>query len=105
LLLARAADLLNVYISLVILGWERSPRQVVMLESHEQGPLDMLWPVVAAGGGTAVLPAVRRAMQQPGGHPWDARLEDAAASSLGSGRGGASGRLLVRRASEYEVSC
>ena len=93
------ADLLNVYITLVLLGWEGQARQVVMLDSHPPGPLDVLWPVAAAGGGTAALAAVRLARQQQGGgsssgsrsHPWDVAMQ-----SGGSGAGGGT-TPLVRR--------
>jgi hypothetical protein len=101
----RPADLLNVYITLILLGWEGKARQVVMLDSHPPGPLDVLWPVAAAGGGSAALAAVRLARQQQGGggggggssgsrnHPWDVALQSG--GSLGSGPGGTT--PLVRR--------
>lgn len=98
-------DLLNVYISVAVMGWQSCARQVVILDNHPPGPLDMLWPVVAAGGGSAVLPAVRQLLQQPGAHPWDVRLQDAGADSgVGVDVGGPDGRLLVRKVSDFKVS-
>ena len=65
-------DMLNVYITLRMLRWDvHAPRQVILLDSHPQGPLDGLWPAVAAGGGASLLdgPAEGKA---PGldWHPW-----------------------------------
>ncbi|KAL0034323.1 hypothetical protein WJX77_009296 [Trebouxia sp. C0004] len=48
-------DLLNVYISLRMLGLENQSRQVIMMDRHMAGPLDGLWPAVAAGAGFAAL--------------------------------------------------
>ena len=49
-------DLLNVYITLRMLGWDlRAPRQVILLDSHPRGALDGLWPAIAAGGGASFL--------------------------------------------------
>lgn len=49
-------DLLNVYITLRVLRWDvHAPRQIVLLDSHPHGPLDALWPAVAAGGGARYL--------------------------------------------------
>lgn len=49
-------DMLNVYITLRMLRWDlHGPRQVILLDSHPQSPLDGLWPVVAAGGGASLL--------------------------------------------------
>lgn len=95
------------YITLSVLGWEGRPRQVLMLDAHPPGPLDILWPVVAAGGGTAALAAVRTkqataiASVRGGGtalvpHPWDVPLPEADG-------GGSGGRLLVRRAGELQA--
>lgn len=44
-----AADMLNVYITLTMLGWGSAPRQVLLLDNHRPASLDLLWPVVAAG--------------------------------------------------------
>ena len=114
------ADLLNVYITLMLLGWEGQARQVVMLDSHPPGPLDVLWPVAAAGGGTAALAAVRLARQQQGvdgsgggggdagrsrsgsrggsrggNHPWDVALQS---GGSGTGRGSTP---LVRQVGDF----
>jgi hypothetical protein len=43
------ADLVNVYSTLLMLGWMDSPRQVLILDHHPAASLDLLWPVVAAG--------------------------------------------------------
>ncbi len=49
-------DLLNVFVTLRMLQWDwRAPRQIILLDSHPQGPLDGLWPAVAAGGGPSFL--------------------------------------------------
>ena len=50
-------DLLNVHITLHMLGWEDKPHQVLLLDSHPAGPLDPLWAAVAAGGGLQALSA------------------------------------------------
>lgn len=42
-------DLLNVHITLLMLGWQSVPRQVVVLDAHRRASLDLMWPVVAAG--------------------------------------------------------
>lgn len=70
-------DLLNAYITTVMLGWDGSPRQVVLLDNHRQGPLDGLWAALAAGGGPAALK-----------EPWKA---------VGEG-----GQRLLRRATELK---
>ena len=109
------ADLLNVWITLELLGWQHEERQVLILDAHRIGPLDVLWPVAAAGGGPAVLPAAREAVRQ-GGTPWDVRLpqrqqqqqqqqappqsEGGGASEEGGGGSSGSGRLLVRRVAD-----
>lgn len=103
--------MLNVYITLKVLGWEGHARQVVILDSHPPGPLDALWPVAAAGGGTAALAAVRQAQAQEsvggssvggggsssGVHLWDVRLP-------GTGSAAGSGRILVRRVEDFKAS-
>lgn len=43
------ADMLNVYITLLVLGWQDVPRQVLILDEHPPASLDILWPLVAAG--------------------------------------------------------
>ena len=106
------ADLLNTYIALQVMGWEGEQRQVLILDAHPPGPLDLLWPVAAAGGGPVALAAVQLAqaagaaqqvqqLQQAGGgrsdgkvHPWAVPLPAS---------GGTAGRLLVRRVEEYKV--
>ncbi|GAB4817514.1 hypothetical protein N2152v2_004560 [Parachlorella kessleri] len=70
-------DMLNVYITLLMLGWQDAPRQVLILDEHPPASLDILWPLVAAGGGAEVL------AQE--GDPWHARQGP---------------RRLVRRAEE-----
>ena len=50
-------DLLNVYISLWMLGWLEEPRQVVLLDNHPAAALDSLWAAVAASGGIEALSA------------------------------------------------
>ena len=49
--------MLNVYITLTMLGWGSAPWQVLILDAHRPASLDLLWPVVAAGESliTAVL--------------------------------------------------
>ena len=50
-------DLLNVFITLEMLAWHDKDRQVVLLDDHPQGPLDPLWPAIAAGHGYSALQA------------------------------------------------
>ncbi len=106
------ADLLNTYITLQVMGWEDRPRQVLVLDAHPPGPLDLLWPVAAAGGGSDALAAIQRAQaagsqqqqqQQHGGavHPWDVPLPAGGSGSWG----GTGGRLLVRRVADFKVGC
>ncbi|KAI7846398.1 hypothetical protein COHA_000109 [Chlorella ohadii] len=102
-------DLLNTYITLQVMGWEDRPRQVLVLDAHPPGPLDLLWPVAAAGGGSDALAAIQRAQaagsqqqqqQQHGGavHPWDVPLPAGGSGSWG----GTGGRLLVRRVAGFK---
>ncbi|KAL4448126.1 hypothetical protein ABPG75_005345 [Micractinium tetrahymenae] len=98
-------DLLNVFVTLRMLGWEHQPRQVVMLDAHRPGPLDILWPVAAAGGGPAAL-AMARELEAQGFHAWEARAPAAgSASSRGTGsrQGQHGGRLLVRRVEDLKA--
>ncbi|KAK9846728.1 hypothetical protein WJX84_010568 [Apatococcus fuscideae] len=68
-------DLLNVYITLRVLRWDvHAPRQIVLLDSHPHGPLDALWPAVAAGGGARYLNGSAEALS-PGGQPLVRRVE------------------------------
>ena len=48
-------DLMNVYITLHMLGWSDEPHQIVLLDNHRPGALDPLWPAVAASGGRSAL--------------------------------------------------
>ncbi len=54
-------DMLNVFITLRMLGWGGRDRQVVLLDNHPPSPFDPLWAAVAGGGGLAALT-----------HPWNA---------------------------------
>ncbi|PRW45163.1 EGF domain-specific O-linked N-acetylglucosamine transferase [Chlorella sorokiniana] len=109
-------DLLNTYITLKVMGWEDKPRQVVILDAHPPGPLDLFWPVAAAGGGPTAFAAVQQAQaagsqqrqqQQLGSHsrdgeqvhPWDVPLP---ASSGGTWGGSNGDRLLVRRVEDFK---
>ena len=67
------ADLLNVYITLHMLGWEGEEHQVLLLDSHPAGPLDPLWAAVAASGGLQALRA-----------PWNATGAGTFPASLSS---------------------
>ncbi|KAK9819676.1 hypothetical protein WJX72_000981 [[Myrmecia] bisecta] len=58
-------DILNVYISLRMLGWLGLKRQVVLLDAHPDGPLDGLWAAVAAGGGLDAI-----------AYPWHSKNTD-----------------------------
>lgn len=101
------------------MGWEGTPRQVLILDAHPPGPLDLLWPVAAAGGGPAALAAVQQAQaagsqqqqrqqqqlssrSRSGGqvHPWDVPLP---AGGDGDSRDTRGDRLLVRRVEDYKV--
>ena len=44
-------DILNVYISTKMLGWDQIPFQIILLDDHPKGPLDVLWPAIAAAEG------------------------------------------------------
>lgn len=44
-------DLLNVFISLRLLQWEDVSFQIVLLDSHPPGPLDLLWTKIATASG------------------------------------------------------
>lgn len=48
-------DLLNVYISLRMLGWDRSPYQILLMDDHPPGPMDPLWAAVATERGRPAL--------------------------------------------------
>ena len=44
-------DILNVYLSTKLLGWDQRPFQILLLDDHPEGPLDPLWPAIAAAEG------------------------------------------------------
>lgn len=51
-------DLFNTFLAVRMLGWAddtTSPRRVVLLDNHPEGPLDGIWAGVAAGGGVQGL--------------------------------------------------
>lgn len=68
--------------------------QVIILDAHPPGPLDILWPVAAAGGGPAAL-ALARQLESRGLHPWGARVP--------TGDSGTGSRLLVRRVEDLQA--